>query len=239
MTRAPSHHRRFPVRNPRAGILADWFGVDGGSAKVLLTLYEASEPLHAATIAERAPLPPGGSVKTLCKKLRAAGLDVLSRPGRHHAGYSLSAADRRAVREAFAHTLTLLGREVPHPDDLEARLAELRAYRAADDRHRAILRVREAFGVQACVARVLLRLAQARGEYVSTPLLVAALPRDLLADEPSGKYTSTLVCLARKAMGGRDAIDTAHGFGYRLTVKGLAMVDGALAAPTLVEGGFA
>ena len=115
----------------------------------------------------------------------------------------------------------------------------LRVYQAADMRHRDIARVCEAFSVQPCIARAVLRLAKARGEYVTTPLLVAAIPRDLQADEPSGKYASTLVCIARKAMGGRDVIDTSIGYGYRLTQKGLAMVDFVLAAPTLVEAGFA
>lgn len=244
-----AHHRRFPVRNPRAGILADWFGIDGGAAKALLVLYEDDGPLYAADIAPLAPCTVG-SVKVLCRDLRRAGLNVPSKSGRNHQGYVLSEADRTACRAAFAHTLTILGRAVPDLDDLEERLAELRAYQAHDDAHRDLIRLNEAFGVQACVARVLIRLAKARGEYVSTEMLVAALRRDILADEPSGKYTSMLICLARRALGHKTApvIDTAYGFGYRLTARGLAMVEGAVSgvdrgadrvAGTLEEAGFA
>lgn len=115
---------RKPVRDPVAGILSDWFGIENGSAKMLNILYEAQAPLSIRTIARRAGL--SLSSVTLCSgRLRKAGIDLPSQRGRRSPSYELSHHGRHQVREAFAHTLRLLGAEVPDVtriEDLEREL---------------------------------------------------------------------------------------------------------------------
>lgn len=106
---------RLPVRDPLAGILMDWFGIMSGSAKILHVLYVAHKPVLKAELSRRSGLAVG-AIPAYCARLRGAGLDIPSNKGRHHQGYSLSDADRAQVREAFAHTMSLLGAEVPNMD---------------------------------------------------------------------------------------------------------------------------
>lgn len=108
--------RRMPVRDPVAGILCDWFGVESGAGRVLAALYGASRPLSTAAIAHKTALAPG-CVGAYCSRLRVAGLQV-------HAvwrkGYSLPESTRQAVREGLAHTASVLGQTIPTPGYVES-----------------------------------------------------------------------------------------------------------------------
>ena len=104
------HRIHTIVRDPLAGILGDWFGLENGSARVLLALYQNKERASIDTIARhsfvnRRNVPPSIS------RIRRAGLPIPKDNKRE--GYFLSIEARRQVREAFANAMKLLGAEVP------------------------------------------------------------------------------------------------------------------------------
>ena len=223
--------RRMPVRDPIAGILSDWFGIRNNGAKMLLALYRSDAPLTTAELVNLTGMATELVKACAWRDLRGAGLELVS--GRSGQGYALSPTDRAAIREAFAHALGLLGREVPTPDELEYAIEEFRQHREWDGMAVEIASLRRAFGVIASVAHLLLVLHRAHGRHVAVARLNVLIPsrRQGLFEESEPKRITVFACWARKALasaGVTDAIETLYGYGYRLTPSGAAQVEAAL-----------
>jgi len=81
---------------------------------------------------------------------------------------------------------------------------------------------RQAFGLTGQEARLVMALYDVKGRILSKYQLEDAIQR--VAGGTALKIADVYVCRVRKRMG-YDAIETVWGLGYKLTPKGVAMVD--------------
>lgn len=113
--------KRLQVRDPRAGVLSDWFGIENSGALVLASLYE--RPATQADLARRTGIKPTNIAPTMTR-LRLAGVDMPFIPRTRGASqYELTPTTRAEVQQAYRHAARLL-----EPGLLEAadeRIAEL------------------------------------------------------------------------------------------------------------------
>lgn len=194
---------RKPVRDPVAGILSDWFGIENGSAKMLWALYNTREPLSIEQVARITNLSLGSV--TLCSgRLRKAGIELPSQRGRRTASYQLTLKGRSEVREALAWTARLLGSEVP---DME--------------RHEAL---EHALGLTASVPREYgLTPVESTLYGLLTKARVLSKERAFVAlyghldEPPQEKIIDVLICKARKKLALHGiGIEGVRGMGWRL-----------------------
>lgn len=99
--------RRHRIADPLSGILADWFGIDGGSARMLSVMYAANFPLSPREIARQAHIAQG-SIWTYAHRLRLAGLGIPNAKP-YSPQYELAPEARAEVQRAYAHARNLLG----------------------------------------------------------------------------------------------------------------------------------
>lgn len=198
---------RKPVRDPVAGILSDWFGIENGSAKMLWVLYEANGPLSIARIAKLASLSLGSV--TLCSgRLRRAGIELPSQRGKRVASYQLTLRGRSEVREALAWTARLLGAEVP----------SMQRHEALEDALGLTASVPREYGLTPTESLLYGLLSKAR--VLSKDRAFVALYGHL--DEPPGeKIIDVLICKVRGKLAKHGLqVENVWGVGYRLVTVG-------------------
>lgn len=192
----------MPVRDPVAGILSDWFGVEAGSAKVLAALYSAARPQSAATISELASIHER-SVKPCISRLRRNGIEI-PKTDRWRGVYSLSDKSRRDVREAFAWTAKLLGVDVPDMARIEALEEALGLTVEVPERYRLTAAERPFYGLMSKVA------------ILSKERAFTALYGHR-NDPPGFKIFDVMVCKMRPKLAPHGiTIETVRGVGYAM-----------------------
>jgi biotin operon repressor len=211
--RSPTKRRAYRVHDPLVGILADWFGIGSGPAKILLALYNAKVPLYQADLARQTGFA-RASVQCHTSRLRSdAGLDVLSGTGCWHAGYTLSDDDRRAVRESFSYVLEAMGRDIPTPERVEALEAALGIDNPAPREYGLTRPEQEIFGM----------LRKASPGPLARERAFVALYADRL-DPPNEKIIDVWVCkIRRKVRPYGYGIAPVRGVGWQLTHEELAV----------------
>lgn len=202
---------RKPVRDPIAGILSDWFGIENGSARMLALLYSASEPLSVQTIASRTGLS-SGSV-TLCSgRLRQAGIQLPSQRGRRSPAYELNDTGRADVKAALDNAARLIGYlENPELQQLRYRIIVLEDALGMNAKN-----VPVDYGLTALEASIFGMLDKQRGRALSRDRIFWALYGDQ-NDPPATKIIDVVICRIRQKLAPFGLVIRTHwGVGYSL-----------------------
>lgn len=198
-------YRRTAVRDPLAGMLSDWFGIELLQARVLVFLWRASAPVRLRAL--EAVLGSGASaLANACTELRRA-LPPGSLPFAYAKGYQLTEIGRSAVKEAMDWTVNeIVGGELTAS---RARIANLEAALELPDNAPDMPHLRP---VQRDLYRVLCTGKPISREKAWT-MLYAARPD---CDQPNERVIDVHVCHLRKRLPEGERIDTLHGYGWRL-----------------------